>query len=116
VIVNLPLQTADQIQVIPTLGDLPPATLSPKGYVYIVEATGELYYSDGFNWFNLSQGQGASAPGVTYAPGTPANWTTVPNNVQSALDYLVATAGLNVDGGTPSSIYGGLVNLNGGAP
>ena len=155
---DLPLKTADQIQVVPNVGSLPPAAQSPNGYVFIVSDVGDLYWSDGSAWYNLSVGSGASAPAVTYTPSTPAdwpvvptdvqegldtladvtdllqttintgapalaytpvtpaNWPIVPSTIQAALDSLITMAGLNVDGGTPNSIYGGLVNLDGGAP
>jgi hypothetical protein len=51
-----------------------------------------------------------------FTPTTPTDWPVVPTQVQQALDYLAETQKSQIDGGDPTSIYGGTFPINGGAP
>lgn len=71
------------------------AFVSPiEGWMLNVESKG-LYQFHSGGWFNLS-----SAPKISYAPVTPANWaSTPPANVQDAIDRMAAV--VSVGGTSP---------------
>lgn len=59
-----------------------------------------LIYHNGTTAYVVSGGSGGDATTVTYTPTTPADWPSVPTDVQEALDTLAAdavTGGINKD-------------------
>lgn len=74
----------------------------------VTDTESVLVYHDGMTAFVLAGGSGGDATTVTYTPTTPADWPSVPTDVQEALDTLAADA---VTGGINKDLYTQTTNV-----
>lgn len=87
-------------------------TLATSGNIssaaVVTDTESVLVYHDGTTAFVLAGGSGGDATTVTYTPTTPADWPSVPTDVQEALDTLAADA---VTGGINKDLYTQTTNV-----
>lgn len=117
---------------VPTEANLPPTGNEP-GDAYIVDDNGDLYVWTGVLWDNV--GQIVGPPGPQGPQGEPGETGVIEATAPLSYDSLTKTVSMipgpsdkflrgdlewadasigNLDGGTPSSVYGGINPIDGG--
>jgi hypothetical protein len=64
----------------------------------------------------ISGGSGGATTYAALTDGATVDLPTINAPLANALALLAASGGGNIDGGTPTTIYGGLEDINGGTP
>lgn len=82
------------------------------GEIYFNSTLGVLRYFNGVEW--ITAGESINDQYVVYSPEPPASPFIGQVWVESDLDILSGGAGIDIDGGSPSSIYS--VTYDGGSP